>query len=674
VFGSSSHREPARHIFASEYTRRNTPTWHACEAPRTHQSALDRGQGAPLSLTFAQLGVPQNIVAALDRRGITNPFEIQEATLVDALEGRDVCGRAPTGSGKTLAFGIPLVAKVSRATPRRPHALVLAPTRELAEQITVEMRTFSGPTRISAVYGGVGYGAQYNALRQGVDILVACPGRLEDLIAQKAVNLADVNFVVVDEADRMADMGFMPAVRRLLDQTSEDRQTMLYSATLDGDVAKLTRDYQKDAVRHEVGEETPDITSASNIFWKVNRGNRNELVAEAINASWPAIVFCRTRHGSDRLAKDLEAAGIKAGAIHGGRSQNQRMRALAEFSKGKVQALVASDVAARGIHVDNVAMVVHFDPPDDHKTYVHRSGRTARAGQGGVVLSLVLPEQARESRRMMRMVGIDEQFISPDSAALRELAPVPAYKKAPSPAPSEPIVDDRSELEPWSERDGGRPNAADRLRSSGAREQGGSRSYGNNDRRPAYNERRGPTYDADRGERSERPAYDPSKRFASGPAKRPFQSGRPSQGDRANQGPRPFEGDRPSQGSRPFQGDRPSQGSRPFQGDRPSQGSRPFQGDRPYQGSRPFQGDRPSQGSRPADSGRGSAVAPRRPRANDDRQGGQSGAKPWESRKPNQVGRSSAPERKDFSDRPFASGPATRKIGRSARTRTKASK
>ena len=585
-----------------------------------------------MSTTFAQLGVPANIVAALGRRGITTPFEIQEATLVDALEGRDVCGRAPTGSGKTLAFGIPLVAKVGRATPRRPRALILAPTRELAEQITVEMRTFSGPTRISAVYGGVGYGAQYNALRQGVDILVACPGRLEDLIAQKAVSLGDVNFVVVDEADRMADMGFMPAVRRLLDQTSEDRQTVLYSATLDGDVAKLTRDYQKDAVRHEVGEETPDITSATHIFWKVNRGNRNELVAEAINASWPAIVFCRTRHGSDRLAKDLEAAGIKAGAIHGGRSQNQRMRALAEFSKGKVQALVASDVAARGIHVDNVAMVVHFDPPDDHKTYVHRSGRTARAGQGGVVLSLVLPDQARESRRMMRMVGIDEQFITPDSAALREMAPVPAYKKAPSPAPSEPIVDDRSELEPWSERDASRPNPVDRPRSSASRPQGGPRSYGSNDSRPSFNERRGTSYDSNRGERNDRPAYDPSKRFAPGPAKRPFQSGRPAQASGH------------------------SQASRSFQGERAGHGSRP------------------GQPSRPGDSSRGSAEAPRRPRANEDRQGSQSGPKPWESRKPNQVGRSSAPLRKDFSDRPFASGPPTRKIGRSASSRTKGSK
>ena len=212
--------------------------------------------------TFAQLGVPQFICRALERRGITEPFEIQTATVGDALDGRDVCGRAPTGSGKTLAFGIPLVATVDQAESSRPRALVLAPTRELAEQISIELRSFAGSVRVGVVYGGVGYGPQVKALRKGVDILVACPGRLEDLIEQGVADLSDVDQVVLDEADRMADMGFMPAVRRLLDQTADDRQTMLFSATLDGDVAKLTRDYQHDPVRHEVGDETPDITAA----------------------------------------------------------------------------------------------------------------------------------------------------------------------------------------------------------------------------------------------------------------------------------------------------------------------------------------------------------------------------------------------------------------------------
>ncbi|MCP4852675.1 MAG: DEAD/DEAH box helicase, partial [Actinomycetia bacterium] len=322
------------------------------------------------SPTFADLGVPSAICDALSAQGITSPFAIQAVTIADALAGHDVCGRAPTGSGKTLAFGIPLVASVGRAEPRRPRALVLAPTRELAEQIRTDLRTFAGKVRVGVVYGGVGYGPQLKALRDGVDILVACPGRLEDLIDQGAVNLGDVDRVVLDEADRMADMGFMPAVRRLLNQTSHDRQTVLFSATLDGDIAKLTRDYQNNPVRHEVGDETPDITAATHLFWTVDKTARVDLTAEAVTAAWPAIIFCRTRHGADRLAKQLARSEIKAAAIHGGRSQSQRTRALADFTGGRVHALVATDVAARGIHVDGVASVVHYDPPEDHKAYV----------------------------------------------------------------------------------------------------------------------------------------------------------------------------------------------------------------------------------------------------------------------------------------------------------------
>jgi superfamily II DNA/RNA helicase len=378
-----------------------------------------------MSMSFAQLGVTDSVIAALAKRGITEPFEIQAATIADSLAGRDVCGRAPTGSGKTLAFGIPIVINTPTASPRRPRALVLAPTRELAEQINAELRTFAGPVRIGVVYGGVGYGGQVKALRQGVEILVACPGRLEDLIAQGEVSLEAVERVVLDEADRMADMGFLPTVRRLLNQTAPGRQTVLFSATLDGDVAKLTADYQTDPVRHEVGEETPDITAASHRFWKVDRANRREVLAQAINATWPAIVFTRTRHGADRLTKQLVKDGIAAAAIHGGRSQSQRTRALSDFGRNKVHALVATDVAARGIHVDGVALVVHFDPPEDHKAYVHRSGRTARAGEAGVVLSLLQSDQIRDNRRTQRAVGIDEPVIDPDPAALRDLAPGP---------------------------------------------------------------------------------------------------------------------------------------------------------------------------------------------------------------------------------------------------------
>ena len=375
-----------------------------------------------MSPTFARLGVPDSICRALTERGFTQPFDIQTAVLADALAGRDICGRAPTGSGKTLAFGIPLVANVGRARPHRPLALVLAPTRELADQIMMELRSFSGGVRVAVVYGGVGYGNQVQSLRRGVDILVACPGRLEDLIEQGVVSLDAVEMVVVDEADRMADMGFIPAVRRLLDQTAPDPQTMLFSATLDGDVASLTRDYQHDPVRCEVGDETADVISADHLFWSVARAGRIQVAADAITAAGPAIVFCRTRHGCDRLARQLDRVGIVTAAIHGGRSQNQRTRALAAFTAGRVQALVATDVAARGIHVEGVGAVIHFDPPEDHKTYLHRSGRTARAGRGGVVLSLVDPGQARDMGRMQRQLGLQQPITDVDLAAIAGLS------------------------------------------------------------------------------------------------------------------------------------------------------------------------------------------------------------------------------------------------------------
>ena len=371
--------------------------------------------------TFAQLGVPKSIGHALARRGITQPFEIQTAALADAMTGRDVCGRAPTGSGKTLAFGIPLVVNAGHAQPHKPKALVLAPTRELAEQITTELRSFSGKIRVAVVYGGVGYGPQFKFLRRGVDILVACPGRLEDLIDQGVADLSAVERVVIDEADRMADMGFIPAVRRLLDQTARNRQTMLFSATLDRDVASLTRDYQRNPVRHEVGEETPDIVAADHVFWNVARTDRIEVSARAIDAAGPTIVFCRTRRGCDRVARQLDRTGILTAAIHGGRNQNQRTRALKDFATGRVEALVATDVVARGIHVEDVSAIIHFDLPADHKAYLHRSGRTARAGKGGIVVSLIPPDQVRELRYMKRRLGLQQPITDVDLAAIQPL-------------------------------------------------------------------------------------------------------------------------------------------------------------------------------------------------------------------------------------------------------------
>ncbi|MCH2422115.1 MAG: DEAD/DEAH box helicase [Acidimicrobiales bacterium] len=487
------------------------------------------------SPTFAELGVPTNICQALDSRGITSPFAIQAATIVDAMNGRDVCGRAPTGSGKTLAFGIPLVVSVGRAEARRPRGLVLAPTRELAEQIRTEIRSFAGKVRVGVVYGGVGYGPQLKALRDGVDILVACPGRLEDLIDQGAVSLADVDRVVLDEADRMADMGFMPAVRRLLNQTSSNRQTLLFSATLDGDIAKLTRDYQSDPIRHEVGEETPDITAATHLFWTVDKTARVGLTAEAVTAAWPAIIFCRTRHGADRLAKQLSRSEVKTAAIHGGRSQSQRTRALADFSIGRVHALVATDVAARGIHVDGVASVVHYDPPEDHKAYIHRSGRTARAGEGGVVISLVQPDQKKGARRLQRDIGLDEPVTDPDLAVVRDLTQ-PAARQL-SPALSQEGPEGQSDTRTNDRAPDFHPR---RNRSHGKRRhgtgKGGSKRAGSSQGGNSRNDNRqgGPKRNGKPGQRSNKPAA--ARR--SGPKRSGSSQGGNSRNDNRQGGPK----------------------------------------------------------------------------------------------------------------------------------------
>jgi superfamily II DNA/RNA helicase len=383
-----------------------------------------------MSPSFADLGVPEDVVQVLARRGATEPFPIQAATLSDLLAGRDVCGRAPTGSGKTLAFGIPLATRVDKGRPRRPRALVLSPTRELAEQIHKELSPLLAirGRRAASVYGGVGYGAQRQALRKGVDVLVACPGRLEDLIQCGDVQLDEVDIVVIDEADRMADMGFLPAVKRLLDATSPDRQTVLFSATLDGDVKVVTDRYQDNPRRHEVGEVEPDITTARHLFWKVAHLDRRDHAVEVIRDAGPTIVFCRTRRGADRLTQQLGKSGVKAAAIHGGRSQGQRDRALESFTKGKVEALIATDVAARGIHVDGVACVLHYDPPEDEKAYLHRSGRTARAGASGLVVSFVRDNEQSDSKKLQRLLGLPGQVTAP--GPLGQDRPTPAKKPA----------------------------------------------------------------------------------------------------------------------------------------------------------------------------------------------------------------------------------------------------
>ncbi|MFV0260723.1 MAG: DEAD/DEAH box helicase [Acidimicrobiales bacterium] len=360
-----------------------------------------------MSPTFAQLGVPDALCRALSARGFEQPFAIQAATIVDAMAGRDVCGQAPTGSGKTLAFGLPLLAAGERGRPHHPRSLILSPTRELADQIADELRSLGTDLRIGVVYGGVGYGAQVTRLRSGVDLLVACPGRLDDLINQKLIDLSEVDRVVIDEADQMADMGFLPIVRRLLDRTAPERQIVLFSATLDAEVAALTDAYQHDPVRHRVESDVEDTVPAEHRFLLVDRPDRADVAAHVIDRDWPAVVFCRTRHGADRMARQLRQRGVDAVALHGGHSQNKRTKALERFTAGKAQALVATDVAARGIHVDDVALVMHADPPDEAKVYTHRSGRTARAGRTGLVVSLVAPSQVDDVRRMQRQLDLD---------------------------------------------------------------------------------------------------------------------------------------------------------------------------------------------------------------------------------------------------------------------------
>jgi superfamily II DNA/RNA helicase len=389
-----------------------------------------------LSTTFAALGVPAPVCRNLAARGIHTPFPIQEATLPDALAGRDLCGRAPTGSGKTIAFGIPLVVSTGRAEPGRPLALVLVPTRELAAQVREELVLLAGPKgpRIEAFYGGNGFDRQLRALRRGVDIAVGCPGRLADLITRGDLRLDRVGAVVVDEADRMADMGFLPEVKRLLNRVPANRQTLLFSATLDGAVDELVRGFQSDPVRHELAPDPRDGAKVEHLFWTVPRAERVPLCAKVVLSLGPTIVFCRTKRGADRVARQLTAAGVRAAAIHGDRSQAQRERALAAFRDGKVEALVATDVAARGIHVDAVAGVVHMDPPADEKDYLHRSGRTGRAGAPGVVVSMVAPEQRREVAKLQRAVGLPVGTTTPDASGL----PVPMARSAsthPAPTP-----------------------------------------------------------------------------------------------------------------------------------------------------------------------------------------------------------------------------------------------
>ncbi|MFD7449482.1 DEAD/DEAH box helicase [Kitasatospora sp. NPDC059827] len=364
----------------------------------------------PPAASFGELELPKAILSALTREGVTEPFPIQAATLPDSIAGRDVLGRGRTGSGKTLAFGLPLLARTAgrRADSRHPLALVLVPTRELAQQVTDALTPYATAVnlRITTVVGGMGISRQANAVRRGTEVLVATPGRLDDLIGRGDVNLSDVAITVLDEADQMADMGFLPQVSRLLEQVAEGGQRMLFSATLDRNVDRLVKRFLTDPVTHSVDPSAGAVTTMDHHVLQLEPTDKASATAHIASRDGRVIMFVHTKHGADRLAKQLRATGVMAAALHGGKSQPQRNRVLDQFREGEVTALIATNVAARGIHIDGLDLVVNVDPPIDHKDYLHRGGRTARAGESGTVVTLVLPEQRREVNRLMTVAGI----------------------------------------------------------------------------------------------------------------------------------------------------------------------------------------------------------------------------------------------------------------------------
>jgi superfamily II DNA/RNA helicase len=399
-----------------------------------------REQRPPLNpapvVTFADLGVPAPLVAALAEDGITVPFPVQAAALPDALAGVDILGRAQTGSGKTLGFSLPLVARLAGGYTMacRPRGLVLVPTRELATQVQAVLSPLADAMGLSVatIFGGTPQNPQVAALRNRADIVVACPGRLADLIGQDHCHLGDVEVSVLDEADHMADLGFLPVVRRLLEATPPEGQRLLFSATLDGAVDVLARRFLTRPARHSVDDASPPAQIIHHLL-TVTPADRVEVVATLASGDNRVLIFTRTRHGAQKLARQLNMAGAPTAELHGNLAQDARSRNLAAFGSGEVRVMVATDIAARGIHVDGIDLVIHADPPTEHKAYVHRSGRTARGGADGAVVTVQTAAQAAEVRILMRKAGVTPQAaaVSPGSAMLRSIAGPPVRRIAP---------------------------------------------------------------------------------------------------------------------------------------------------------------------------------------------------------------------------------------------------
>jgi superfamily II DNA/RNA helicase len=594
------------------------------------RSAVPETAETETDVTFASLGVPAPLVAVLAGDGIISPFPVQAATLPDALAGRDILGRAQTGSGKTLGFSLPLVTRLAggQTASGRPRGLVLVPTRELATQVHEVLRPLARAMGlfVTTIYGGVSYGPQVTALRRRTDIVVATPGRLADLINQGECDLADVEVMVIDEADQMADLGFLPIVRRLLESTPAGGQRMLFSATLDAAIDVLVRRFLDNPATHSVNENSSPAEIEHHVL-TIDPARKLEVLATLVGGDKRSLVFTRTKHGAERLARQLTELGIPAAELHGNLRQGARARNLAAFSNGIAQVMVATDIAARGIHVDGIDLVIHADPPAEHKAYVHRSGRTARGGADGVVVTLQMRSQAREVTAMMRRAGITPHTAfaaDPQSDVLREIGGPPAARVSVSGKVSELV----------------RPE--DRLSANGGGGTGGRGGYGrggssgrSRDDRPRRDRQGGGRYRSDRpgSDRfaSDRPGSRDRRDFTprdrdqrpaavdGGGGERPARFQRDGRDDR----PARFEGDRGFDGGqRPERSDR-SSGDRSFGENRAPRGEEFRRDDRPYGGrpagdGRSFGGDRPSSPGRPFRGGRddGNAGSPR-PERND---------------------------------------------------------
>ena len=565
------------------------------EDPTVNTPAADEVVATESGITFAEIGLPEQLVAALARNSITVPSPIQAQSIPDALAGTNVLGRAQTGSGKTLAFGLPMLTRLSRHEDRpaakRPRALVLVPTRELAFQVVDSLNSYAGALGLTVrpAVGGTPFAKQVDQLRRGVDVLVATPGRLGDHLRQGTCILDSVEITALDEADQMADMGFLPEVRSILGETPADGQRLLFSATLDREVQSLVRQFLANHVTHSTEDGRASVDTMEHYVLLVDRGQKDSVLAEIGARDGRTIMFARTKLGCEGITDRLRAVGIAAESLHGGKAQNQRTRVLERFKNGRTPVLVATDVAARGIHVDGIDLVVHVDPPADHKDYLHRAGRTARAGEKGTVVAIVLPNQKRQFKRLTGMAGVNAAAVAvtPGSA---ELARITGAKKP----TGEPLRESSSRGErSFGDRGGSRGGYQGNRSSGGYQGNRSSGGYQGNRSSGGYQgnrdgESRG-GYQGDRssggyqGNRDSRPSTGYQGNRSSGG----YQGDRSSGGYQGNRDSRPSYGDRDSRPSTGYQGNRSSGG---YQGSRDGESRGGYQGNRSsgggYQGSR----------------------------------------------------------------------------------------